>query len=95
MKKTKSAGKRSWLPWIVAILTLCAICFLAESCSSYNPSLYPSYDCLNPGPEVRLNPLAFTPDGNLVVNQAFILWVDELKQEIKRLREELKRKGSE
>jgi hypothetical protein len=50
---------------------------------------------LNPGPEVRLNPLAFTPDGNLVVNQAFILWVDELKQEIKRLREELKRKGSE
>jgi hypothetical protein len=41
---------------------------------------------LNPGDEVRLNPLAFTEDGNVVVNQAFILWVDELKQEIVKLR---------
>jgi hypothetical protein len=60
--------------------------FLSSSCHSYNPALYPSYDVLNPGPEVRLNPLAFTPDGNLIVNQAFILWVEELKQEIIKLR---------
>ena len=42
-----------------------------------------------------MNPLAFDKDGNAIVNQAFILWVDELKQEIKHLREELKRKGNE
>jgi hypothetical protein len=59
---------------------------LTEACSRYNPALYPSYDVLNPGPEVRLNPLAFTEDGNLIVNQAFIRWVDELKREIIKLR---------
>ncbi len=75
-------------------MTLCAICFSAEHCASYNPALYPSYDVLNPGEQVRLNPLGFTEDGNFIVNGAFILWVDELKQEIKRLREELRRKGT-
>lgn len=69
-------------------MIVCAsFCFLSSSaCSRYNPSLYPSYDVLNPGPEVRANPLAFTEDGNLIVNQAFILWVEELKQEIVKLR---------
>lgn len=71
---------------MTGILTLCALCFLTEACSRYNPALYPSYDVLNPGPEVRLNPLAFTDDGNVVVNKAFILWVDELKREILKLR---------
>ena len=46
---------------------------------------------LNPGPEVRLNPLSMTAEGNFVVNAAFIQWVDELKQEIIKLR---KQKGS-
>jgi hypothetical protein len=65
---------------------------LTETCTGYNPALYPSYDVLNPGAEVRLNPLAFTADGNVIVNGAFILWVDELKGEIKKLREELRKK---
>ena len=60
--------------------------YLSCSCVSYDPSLYPSYDCLNPGSEVRLNPIRVTDDGNFVVNQAYLSWVVELKQEILRLR---------
>lgn len=67
---------------------LLLLCFLIISpgCHKYNPALYPSYDVLNPGPEVRINPLSFDKDGNAIVNQAFILWVYELKEEIKKLR---------
>jgi hypothetical protein len=65
---------------------------LNSACSTaYNPNLYPSYDVLNPGEEVRKNPLAFTTDGNLIVNKSFILWTYELKEEIKKLREQLKK----
>ena len=65
---------------------------ISPACHSYNPALYPSYDVLNPGPEVRMNPVAFDKDGNAIVNQAFILWVYELKAEVKKLREELRKK---
>jgi len=91
------------------------ICFisLSPACHSYNPALYPSYDVLNPGPEVRINPVGFTvvdsatgavsiewastaegiDKSNLaIVNQAFILWVSELKEEVKKLRAELGKK---
>lgn len=92
--KSFSTYKRSvsWLGIgaIIAVLIITAILFLSLGCSSYNPALYPSYDVLNPGEKVRLNPLAFTEDGNLIVNKEFIAWVDELKQEIIRLRKELK-----
>lgn len=44
---------------------------------------------LNPTTEVRLNPLRMTKDGNFVVNGAFIQWVDELKNEVIKLRKEL------
>jgi len=57
-----------------------------SSCTAYNPALYPSYDVLNPGPEVRKNPLRTTEDGNFVVNEAFLMWVQELKEEILNLR---------
>lgn len=75
----------------IAIGALWLICFLTisfgfTSCHNYDPALYPSYDVLNPGPEVRMNPLAFDKDGNAIVNQAFILWVNELKAEVKKLR---------
>jgi len=80
-----------------AIGTFWLICFLTislglTSCHSYNPALYPSYDVLNPGLEVRMNPLGFDADGNAIVNQAFILWVYELKAEVKKLRAELEKK---
>jgi uncharacterized protein YigE (DUF2233 family) len=63
------------------------------NCTTYNPSLFPSYDVLNPGEEVRINPLNATPDGNFIVNEAFIFWVSELKAEILKLRKELKSKN--
>lgn len=55
---------------------------------------------MNPGPEVLLNPIGWVEDGKvvndagveihiekgIVVNEAFSLWVYELKEEIKKLR---------
>ena len=71
-------------------LLLFALFFSIESCGGhYNPALYPSYDVLNPGPEVRLNPLGFDKDGNAIVNPAFLLWVYELKAEVLKLRAEM------
>ena len=55
----------------------------------YNPELYPINDVLYPGPDVKI--LGITDDGNIIVSEAFILWVDALKQEIVRLREEIQR----
>jgi hypothetical protein len=93
-------------------LLLCVLsCLTSSACSRYNPALYPSYDVLNPGAEVRLNPYGMTVqpepsaavaitwdqtappnrDGLLVVNVQFWQWTDELKQEVKRLRAELKK----
>lgn len=45
---------------------------------------------LSPGEEVRKNPLGFDKDGNAIVNEAFMLWVYELKEEVKKLREKVK-----
>ena len=88
MKKMFAVERRWQRRYGIVTLIVCvSFCSLISgACSCYNPALYPSYDVLNPGPEVRLNPLAFTPDGNLIVNPAFIIWVDELKREIVKLR---------
>lgn len=80
---------------------------ILNTCTPYNPALYPSYDVLNPGPEVRKNPVAwvywseeqqafivdfedgFIPDKSKnypVIDQFMSLWIDELTEEIKRLR---------
>ena len=61
-------------------------------CPKYKVDLGVGYDVLQPNAEVKLNPLAFTPDGNLIVNPAFIQWTLELEQEIVRLRKYLKGK---
>ena len=74
------------------VLTIVLMALIFSSCVSYNPSLFSSYDVLRPGEEVLKNPLAFDKDGNAIVNQAFILWVFELKAEVKKLREELRKK---
>ena len=72
-------------------MTLLISCFLIISgCTHYDPTLYPGYDVLNPNEEVRKNPLGFTDNGNVIVNEAFMLWVYELKEEIKRLRKLVK-----
>lgn len=62
--------------------------------------MYPSYDVLNPGPEVRANPIGWIDAGKIVndkgeeikiekgviVNEAFVIWVYELRNEIEKLR---------
>jgi len=70
-------------------LTLCAAAFLAAASCRYEPQLYPAKDVLQPGPEVKI--IAITQDGNVIVNKAFMLWVEDLKLEIKRLRRETER----
>ena len=70
------------------ILMLCVISFLASSCH-YEPSLYPVKDVLHPSEDVKI--IAITEDGNVLVNEAFILWVEDLKLEIIRLRKELEK----
>jgi len=46
-------------------------------------------DVLRPSEDVKI--IAVTEDGNIVVNNAFMLWVEDLKQEIIRLRRELEK----
>lgn len=62
------AGGRSIAAAIVTLL-LFGIFFLSSNCTSYNPALYPSYDVLNPGPEVTANPygIAQIQDGGSYV----------------------------
>lgn len=43
----------------IAILFLTCGLILIESCTPYNPAFHPSYDVLNPRPEVRENPFGF------------------------------------
>lgn len=76
--------------WALAI-TLVFLLFALAGCTVYNPSLYPSYDVLNPSEKVRVNPLSTFPDPvtgeqMFVVNSAFFLWVQELKEEVLKLR---------
>jgi len=70
------------------ILMLCVVSFLTISCH-YEPSLYPVKDVLYPNEDVKI--IAVTDDGNVLVNEAFILWVEDLKLEIIRLRRELEK----
>ena len=76
------------------VLLTCFLTFSLSlaSCVGYNPSMFPSYDILNPSEEVKKNPLSFDADGNAIVNLAFLTWVYELKEEVKKLREELRKK---
>lgn len=69
----------------MAMLLSCAILFLS-SCR-VTPELLPVADVLLPSEDVQI--VGFTEDGNIIVNGAFMLWVDALKDEIKRLRKEL------
>lgn len=94
-------GEWGWGRWSVALvgllIVIASMVFLAitmasaAACTHYNPSLFPSYDVLNPGPEVRKNPLSATEDpatheSLFIVNSAFLQWVAELKAEVLKLR---------
>lgn len=68
-----------------------------NSCTPYDPTIYPSYDVLNPSAEVKANPIAWIKNGRIedrdnneiyitdgiVVNEAFMLWVYELYEKVK------------
>lgn len=94
LKKEKSIWR------IFAVVAIFTIFCLGHSCTAYNPSFFPSYDILNPGPEVTVNPVAYVKNGKIedrdhneiyildgyVVNEAFMMWVYELKEEVEKLR---------
>lgn len=68
------------------IWLLFASLILVGSCH-YDPNLWPIADVLKPNPEVEI--IGFTDDGHVIVNKTYILWVEALKDEIKRLRAKL------
>ena len=59
MRMIKKRGRQSKRLIRLGIVLIFIICGLGNNCSSYNPSLYPSYDVLNPGDEVLENPIGF------------------------------------
>jgi len=59
MRRIKKRGRQSRRHIGIGIVLLFMICGFLTNCSSYNPSLYPSYDVLNPGEKVRENPVGF------------------------------------
>ncbi len=59
MRMIKKRGRRSRRHIGIGILLLFMICGFLSNCSSYNPSLYPSYDVLNPGEKVKENPVGW------------------------------------
>jgi hypothetical protein len=78
----------------LALLTLYA-------CTAYNPSMYSGYDILAPSDEVQANPLGYIIVGTeiianggkvlieedcWVITDDFLMWVLELKEEVKKLR---------
>ena len=90
----------------IKYFTIVLFLMILFSCVAYSPFLYVSYDVLNPNIEIRLNPIAWiendeiiNDDGEkisvikgVVVNDAYILWTYELKQEVIRLRKLLEEK---
>jgi len=91
--------KNIWKIYAAVVISV-IFCLGHNTCTAYNPSLYPSYDVLNPGPEVAANPIAYINAGKVedrdhneihivdgyVVNEAFMMWAYELKEEVKKLR---------
>lgn len=70
----------------VILISFASFILVGSSCH-YEPRLVPVADVLKPGPEVEI--IGFTDDGHVIVNEAYILWVEALKDEIKRLRAKL------
>ena len=55
-RKLMTPVERRSIAVVIMILLLFALFFLISNCTSYHPSFYPSYDVLNPRPEVKANP---------------------------------------
>ena len=111
-RKAMQGSGRKWRRLGGGIITLLFASFFFANCTSYNPSFFPSYNCLSPGVEVKANPLGFViydmnigtfiiswdaefaPDATVdytIVNRAFMFHYRELWDEVKKLRNLLKR----
>jgi len=75
--------------YVLASCILIAGLLSVNSCSQYDPALYPVTDVLVPGGEVEI--VGFQ-DGNVIVTPEYIIWVEDLKIEIIRLRKLLEKK---
>ena len=74
---------RTSLSFVTLLLVLITA---TNSCNLLTPpSLMPSHDVLKPGPEVKI--IKINLDETVLVSGEFMVWVMELKQEVKRLRE--------
>ena len=72
MRREERRCKKLLTIGIASLFLICGL-ILIENCTAYNPAFYPSYDVLNPGPEVRKNPFGFVVWSE--EEQAFvILW---------------------
>ena len=71
----------------LSFVTLLLVLITAtNSCNLFTiPALMPSHDVLKPGPEVQI--LKINLDETVLVSGEFMVWVKELRQEVKRLRE--------
>ena len=68
--------------YVILFLALITI----SNCTLFTspPALMPGHDVLKPGPEVQI--LKINLDGSILVSEDFMVWVKELRQEIRRLR---------
>ena len=68
--------------WFVCLSLILVVSLSLNNCR-YDPALYPAQDILIPGPDVDI--VGFS-DGNIIVTPGYIMWVEDLKTEIVRLR---------
>ena len=83
MRKMQKKERKSKKLFKIVIWLCLLSSFLVVSCY-YKPELYPITDILIPDESVKI--IGFTDDGNTIVNAEFMLWVESLKNEIRRLR---------
>jgi|GEM_PF-5738249 len=68
--------------WFVCLSLILVVSLSLNNCR-YDPAFYPAQDILIPGPDVDI--VGFI-EGNVIVTPGYIMWVEELKTEIIRLR---------
>jgi len=58
-RKAMQESVKNYLKLGGGIILLLFASFFIVNCTAYNPSVFPTYDPLNPGKEVKVNPLGF------------------------------------
>lgn len=93
----KKSGRNFWK--IFAIATILTICLNFSTCITFKSAIDEALmKVLNPGPEVRLNPIGWIKDGRIedragneiyleqgiIVNEEFMGWVWDMKAELEK-----------